>query len=305
MDEISQQTRRDIFEYLMITKIHWSGDMDEDDFLKRIYDLDSLPSHDSRFKNAAGDIWQHRINNDDWDDDWIFDDARFDLDKCSASKFLRFLCATVHPRVRSDSEQAWRLVREYNNRLRHAGWQLVKSGEIAERPCFKVKLISIIDEHLMSNSDETAKALESEEMAKQIHKMREYIDTDPAEAIGKAKEYVESCCKSILAQSRKDTAEYSKLDITNLNKMIAKELKLVPKDITDQVKGSESIKKILGSLSAIVQGLAELRNDYGTGHGRENKFRGLQPRHAGLAVGAAITYVEFITKTYEYRNNGQ
>ena len=305
MGEIPQQTRQDIIEYMIIAKIDWFGRLDEVDFLRRIYDLDSLPSHDYRFENAAGDIYQHRINNDDWDDDWILDDPRFNLRKCPTSEFLRFLCAIVHPRVQPDLNQALRLVQEFNDQLRHTGWQLMKSGEIAERPCFKAKPISITDEHLMPNSDEAAKALESEEMAKQIRKMREYIDTDPAEAIGKAKEYVESCCKSILAQSGRGTTEYNKLDIKNLNKMVAEDLKLVPKDIADQVKGSKSIKKILGSLSAIVQGLAELRNDYGTGHGRENKFRGLQPRHARLAVGSAITYVEFLTKTYEYHNNEQ
>ena len=305
MSEISQRTRQDIIEYLMIARIHWSGDMDEDGFLKRIYDLDAMPSYDRRFKNAAGDIRQHRINNDDWKDDWLLDDSRFNLKKCSTSEFLRFLCATVHPRVRSDSEQVLRLVREFNDRLRQEGWQLTKSGEIAERPCFEAKPISTTVEHLVSNSNEISKALESEEMEKQIRKMREYVEIDPAEAIGKAKEYVESCCKSILVQLGKDISERSAWNITTLNRMVTSELVLIPDNVSNQAKGRQSIKKVLGSFSTIIQGLAELRNHYGTGHGRENQFQGLHSHHARLAVGAAITYVEFIVKTYEYRNRTQ
>jgi len=35
-------------------------------------DLDKIESHDGRFENAAGDIWQHRVNNpQDWNDDWV------------------------------------------------------------------------------------------------------------------------------------------------------------------------------------------------------------------------------------------
>lgn len=46
-------------------------------------DLTEPPSTDYRFKDAAGDVWQHTINNpDDWDRDWVFHDDRFDLAGC-------------------------------------------------------------------------------------------------------------------------------------------------------------------------------------------------------------------------------
>lgn len=47
-----------------------NASLDEVDFLGRIFDLAKLPSHDSRFANAAQDIYQHCINNDDWPPDW-------------------------------------------------------------------------------------------------------------------------------------------------------------------------------------------------------------------------------------------
>lgn len=68
MNRISQITRRDIFDILSIEDIWWAGKLDETEFLSRLYDLESMPSRDPRFSDAAGDIWQHRINNDDLED---------------------------------------------------------------------------------------------------------------------------------------------------------------------------------------------------------------------------------------------
>ncbi len=97
----------------------------------------SLPSGDSRFKNAAGDIWQHRVNNpDDWPDDWVYGDARFNLLQGPTDTFLRFLCEMVHPVVRPDRNEALKLVQHFNDQLRLKGWNLVEEEKIAGRPRF-------------------------------------------------------------------------------------------------------------------------------------------------------------------------
>jgi hypothetical protein len=75
-------------------------------------------------------------------------------------------------------------------------------------------------------------------------------------------------------------------------------LKLTPDDIDDSIRASEIIKKILGNLGAICGGMAELRNDYGSGHGKEADYKGLSPRHARLAVGASATTVYFLWETF-------
>jgi hypothetical protein len=68
---ITQVTRRDIADAIMVEKINWAGRLEEQEFLARLFDLSSLPSTDGRFGNAAGDIWQHRsLNPTDWSDDW-------------------------------------------------------------------------------------------------------------------------------------------------------------------------------------------------------------------------------------------
>ncbi len=75
----------------------------------------------------------------------------------------------------------------------------------------------------------------------------------------------------------------------------------VPESIPDSAKGADSIRRVLGNLATVTQGLAEIRNLYGTGHGKEGKRRGLAPRHARLAVGAATTLVTFLFDTHRAR----
>ncbi len=114
---ISKITRRDIFDFISLEDIDWHGRLDEIAFLSRIWDLGDMPSTDRRFRDAAGDISQHRYANDDWPDDWIFGDARFDLMHGPDSILLRFLSETVHPAVRHDAEEVKRLVRVFNDKL--------------------------------------------------------------------------------------------------------------------------------------------------------------------------------------------
>jgi hypothetical protein len=84
-------------------------------------------------------------------------------------------------------------------------------------------------------------------------------------------------------------------------KETTKLLKLTPEDIPNETKASSSIKQILGSLSSVVQGIGEIRNEYGSGHGKEGKFKGLQPRHAKLAVGSASTLAIYLLETHQLR----
>ena len=101
--QITQVTRRDIADSITVEQINWSGRLEESEFLNRIFDLGAMRSHDPRYSDAAGDIWQHRVNNPaDWDDDWVFRDNRFNLMNCDDDLFLRFLAETIHPVIRPD-----------------------------------------------------------------------------------------------------------------------------------------------------------------------------------------------------------
>ena len=73
----------------------------------------------------------------------------------------------------------------------------------------------------------------------------------------------------------------------------------MPRDIDENIKGAKSIRQILGNLKAMTQGIIELRNIYGSGHGKAGSYKGLEPRHAQLAVGSSITLVNFMWDSYK------
>lgn len=137
---------------------------------------------------------------------------------------------------------------------------------------------------------------DAQHMADQIRRMESAVESDPSLAIGTAKELIETCCKTILAERGKPVT--GKPDIPALTKETLKELKLVPDGVPDSARGSEVIKRLLSNLGTIGNGLAELRGLYGTGHGQHGKAVGLSPRHAKLAVGAAATLVTFLFETH-------
>ncbi|WP_323810757.1 abortive infection family protein [Sphingobium baderi] len=296
---LSRRTRRNIIDGIKVDRIAWMGAISDVEFLERLWDLKAMPSTDARFEDAAGDIWQHRYNNDDWDDDWIFGDERFNLVDGSADRFLAFLAEMVHPVVRPDRNQALEIVRNFNDQLRPEGWTLEEIEKIAGRPRFVARAIADLGGRAVMRAKTVADALDAAWMQKEIDRVENAIDRDPALAIGTAKELVESCCKSVL--TKRGVPYSSGADLPALTKLVAKELGLVPEDITDAKKGADTIKLILRNLAALTQYLAELRGLYGSGHGRDGRHRGLQPRHARLAVGAAVSFIDFVTETFRER----
>jgi hypothetical protein len=298
MTRITELTRRSIRDFFLVSGTAWFGSLDEVEFLNRLYDLEQLPSTDSRFKTASGDIYQHRLNNLDWPDDWIFSDPRFGLNK-SDEKFLRFLAETVHPVVRRDRDEVTALVCELNNRLKHDGWELAEAEKISGRSCYAAQLIQSGAVRAVTRARVAADILDAEWMHREIQRMESAIDADPSLAIGTAKELVETCCKTIL--SRRSVEIPKGADLPKLVKMTASELKLIPDSVSEAAKGAESIRSILRNLANITQGLAELRGLYGTGHGRDGRYRGLGPRHARLAVVSATAFVDFVVATYRER----
>jgi hypothetical protein len=147
---------------------------------------------------------------------------------------------------------------------------------------------------------DTAARLGAPGLHRQIERLHGAVDSDPDLAIGTAKELVETTCKTILEERG---ISFGKMDdISKLVKDTRKALKLIPENIPEGAKGAEAIRGLLGNLGNIVQGLAELRNLYGTGHGKPGKSRGLLPRHARLAAGAASTLVVFLFDTHKERD---
>jgi AbiJ N-terminal domain 3/Abortive infection C-terminus len=296
---LPRQIRVNILDSLRLEGVAWYGTLDEVEFLSRLFDLKQLPSTDVRFEDAASDIWQHCINNDDWERNWVFSDDRFRLIDGSVDHFLRFLCEVVHPVVRPDRDEALKLVSHFNDQLRQVGWELYEEELIAGRPRFSYRQITHNGSRAVSRARSVADALDAGWMAKEIERLENAIDRDPALAIGTAKELIETCCKTIL--TKRGVAFTKSEDLGDLTKKIAKELQLVPEGITDETKGAENIRLILRNLTQLTNNLAQLRGLYGTGHGRDGNHRGLQSRHARLAVSSAVTFIDFVADTYRQR----
>ena len=122
--------------------------------------------------------------------------------------------------------------------------------------------------------------------------MCENITKNPTEAIGQAKELIETCCKSVLEDE--NIIINKDWDINQLVDETLKILELMPRQVDLKEKGSENIKALLGNLKSIPNYLAQLRNSYGSGHGKSKNFKMLTERHAKLAVGASLTFVGFV-----------
>lgn len=132
-----------------------------------------------------------------------------------------------------------------------------------------------------------------------IQRIKKSISEDPSLAIGSTKELVEATLKTILSKSN---IEFDKnADVPKLLKSVQIALQLVPDEVDDSKKGAEIIKVLLSNLSQVVIKLTELRNSYGTGHGKEIPKKGLSERHARLAVGSGITLSTFLLETFEQR----
>lgn len=142
-------------------------------------------------------------------------------------------------------------------------------------------------------------SLDLPELQRQIARLQGAAENDPALAIGTAKELVETVCKTILEQRGVQFSDDA--DIGQLVKEARKALGLVPESVPSAAKGAETVRRLLSNLGNVAQGLGELRNLYGTGHGKSGVARGLGPRHARLAVGAAATLATFLLETHAER----
>lgn len=135
-----------------------------------------------------------------------------------------------------------------------------------------------------------------------VQRINGSIDEDPALAIGSTKELVEAVLKTILTALPDVTFDKTD-DVPRLLSKTQKALKLTPDDIDNAAKGADIIKVLLSNLGQVIYKLAELRNLYGTGHGVEKIRKGLEPRHARLAVGAGITLSSFLLDTFKNRTS--
>jgi hypothetical protein len=136
--KITEYTRTDIVDALLSDKDHsFKGKLDLISFLKKVWPLESMPSQDSRFKDAAGDIWQHTVNNYDWDESELLY-TRLGINEVPDEQFVRFVETCMSPSVSRDPERIESLATLFNKYLPHDGFIAKPNGTVSGRTIYKV-----------------------------------------------------------------------------------------------------------------------------------------------------------------------
>lgn len=296
---ITEITRRKVFDEIRLSGISWAGRLNEPDFLNRIYNLESLPSNDPRYLNADGDIHQHRINNYDWDDDWVFSDPRFRLQRGDDETVLRFLAEMLHPVVRTDEQKVAALLTTFNEALTRDGYELYATDWISGHPVYGWRARDSFHGATPDLRLDRRKLLTDPAILEEhLTRIRDSLITDPPAAISSCKNLLESLFRIILDHSNVDYV--SSHDIPKLYRKLAELLKLNAEAVPDSSPASKTSQQILRTLVTTVQSLSELRNELGIGHGKSTRSVALA-RHARLALNSTVTIAEFILDTWHAR----
>jgi len=140
-----------------------------------------------------------------------------------------------------------------------------------------------------------AEPLQSEPMKNEIEAIETSIRKNPAHALGLTKDMLEGYCKTVLTMMGKNLGKSPKP--VRLVDRLLKEIQLVSDQISNVERGAALIEKILKDQLSIARTLDELRNKYGSGHGRGADHVGIEPRHAHLALASVTAFISFVTET--------
>lgn len=290
--EISDVTRRNIIDELLLTRINPFGRVGELDFLGRVFDLTALPSTDGRYRDMAGDAWQHTVNNSDWSDDWVWSDHRLNIRHGPDVTFLRVVAEMVHPLVRTSEAECEQILEIANRHLRVDGWEITEVARVSGRPVYGGRRLFATPSAVAE-----AKQLElGEYVAQQITRMEAAIASDPDLAIGTAKEFIETVCRTMLTE--RAISLPSDDDLPALVRLTVRSLPIVPDEMRINAEAEQIIVTLVNNLASTGRSLAELRNKFGTGHGKAAGHAGLDVSHARLAVGTSTTVAVFLYETH-------
>lgn len=104
-------------------------------------------------------------------------------------------------------------------------------------------------------------------------------------------------CRTILKERGIDLPKDD--DLPALVKLTVKSLPVVPDGIEDKGKWEGTVVRLVNNLSSAGQSLDELRNAFGTGHGKDAAHKGLDRHHARLIVHVASTVGVFLHEAHD------
>ena len=131
----------------------------------------------------------------------------------------------------------------------------------------------------------------------QIEAIENALENVPDFAFDLSKTLVESVCKTVLEDIGQPANP--KWEVHELLKETTNRLNLLPRNHPNPGKTRGSVQKTIRGMLQTIQGLCELRNDYGmASHGRDVFSARLDLRQATLAAQAADTIVTFLYRIH-------
>jgi ABC-type lipoprotein export system ATPase subunit len=148
MIKLSKKLKNDILN-LIITQGNSFGDLSSGDgilyFLSKIWDLRIMPSTDGRYNDAYGDIYQHMVNNDDWDYEYLFITRLEILENDDV--FQRFLQMVINPDIRKTEDSIMKFYLLINPYLEKENYGLFITDYTSEElPVYEIKDKKDIDQ---------------------------------------------------------------------------------------------------------------------------------------------------------------
>ncbi|MGX1810881.1 abortive infection family protein [Nocardia sp. NPDC055321] len=239
----------------------------------------------------------------------------------------RELCARLSAAATGAGDRDERQYRrerlELNAILRRAGidnpfrWTSLEQGvavgrlrdTYAERKAFYDKLTGQLLDQLQRRIDDDAagdvvavvrelgdtagQALDApQELRAELRRIEAALDSDPAVAIGRAKNLLEATAKAVLTARGEDFAPTT--TVAHLTTAAAKALGL---DKRTAAAHDQKLAGLLGRLGAVAAGVIEYRNAAGEGHHHGHIPDQLELRHGRLAVRAATAWSAFMLDT--------
>ena len=149
----------------------------------------------------------------------------------------------------------------------------------------------------LSRLSDTASIINFDTVSRDLKRALDNAKTDPESAVTSACSTVESVCRSIIMELGDELP--SKKDIKGLFNAVKKPLGLSPDrtDLDQQV--AEDVRKILGGLATVIEGIGALRTHCGDAHGRERGYVRVDYRIASLSINSASTVALFLIETWQ------
>ncbi len=178
----------------------------------------------------------------------------------------------------------------YSRYLRGDGYELYIRYNISSMPIYGVRKI---ETGIDIQEKSIQQYLDSEYVLSKVNLMKSMVKTNTDLALGSAKELLEIVCKSILSEKK-----ISYTDDMTLSKLFKETINSVgileSSSASNKEQADRSIRQILSGLNSVIQGVSDLRNGYGSGHGKEASFKRLEPQYVEFVVSIVSNIVVFI-----------